>query len=187
MQVKQQIALAVFLIWIAVTSYFLYDTVWGNYGLFDEKRQWATVAALNLTPQDIQLETSAGLQLVHVFSAGCSCNRYTAAHIAELTSALTADTLTADSLTADSLTTDNLQAVISVETLAAAGLAVPATPMALIFEHGRLIYAGPYATGPLCSVDNSLLADILSGRQILAGLWLNGETKACRCIASNAP
>lgn len=169
MRSRYLFAILLFLLWISATSYFLYDTVWGNYGVFDNQQQWETVSVTELTPGALALPVINGIQLVHVLDEDCQCNRFTEEHIRSL---------------GKMLTEPEAQAQVSVSALQTAGFVVPATPMALIFEHGKLIYAGPYATGPLCSVDDSLLADILSGHKILTGLWLNGETKACRCIAS---
>lgn len=168
MLLRQSAALSVFILWVSATSYFLYDTVWGNYGVFDNQQQWETASATELTPGALALPVIDGIQLVHVLDEYCQCNRFTEAHISSL---------------GKLLAEPEAQAQVTAAVVRTTGFVVPATPMALIFEHGKLIYAGPYATGPLCSANDSLLADILSGHKVLTGLWLNAETKACRCTA----
>jgi hypothetical protein len=62
------------------------------------------------------------------------------------------------------------------------GLKVVATPLLLLFQHNQLTYAGPLATDLLCSDNASVLDGIVAGTTHLPGLWLNGESTACRCI-----
>jgi len=64
------------------------------------------------------------------------------------------------------------------------GPALPATPAVVWYQRQQLRYAGPLAQGPNCSSDNDVLLPLLLGRQRLAGVWLNSETVACRCLPS---
>ncbi|RUO33329.1 DUF6436 domain-containing protein [Aliidiomarina soli] len=150
-------------IWVVATAAILYHFTFGNYGEFDPQQRWLdaqpslTLSALDLPPQQ-------GLTLVHVRRSFCSCNPLADNH-------------------RDSVPDQVEQHQLDITRVEAAGFSMPASPAALIFDGDELIYAGPYASGALCSVENSLIEDILVGQQRLAGPFLNGLVKACRCLS----
>lgn len=159
----------VFLLWLVLTSIAL--LVLGNqyYGEFASDNQWLTGTA-ELTPQALGLPVQPGIQVVHVLQEGCVCNSAAKRHQAQFTPAYGVSAAA--------------QAQRTVDAIAAAGLRLPATPALLIFDNGKLQYAGPYATGPLCSVSDSLIEPIVKKQVALSGLWLNSEAKACRCVVT---
>ena len=156
-----------FLLWLLSSSVAL--LVFGNqyYGEFGQDNQWLAANA-SVTPQTLGLKAQDGIQVVHVLEHGCVCNRAAKQHLAQFEPRY--------GIPATS------QATLSVAAVAATGLTLPATPALLIFEQGKLLYAGPYATGPLCSVNDSLIEPIVKKQVVLTGLWLNSEAKACRCV-----
>jgi len=164
----------VFALWLVGTSVALF--VWGfsSYGYFDQDNRWLgntmpvtlPVSTLTHVPQKQWL-------LVHIRAEGCRCNRLADAHIE------TFDTDFAGQL---------IHVFMTVAEAEQAGLVVPATPMVVLFDtksvkaEAHLQYAGPYASGPLCSVDNSVLPSLLNETIKPAGAWFNGNIKACRCV-----
>lgn len=160
--------LPVFVIWVVVVSAGLFYFGNQNYGQFDDSGSWRVSAPKGLAIATLGIAPGAGKQVVHVGQPECVCNRLASQHIASFTEAY--------QLSA------NRQFYRQLTQVTSAGLMLPATPAVLIFDNGQLIYAGPYSTGPMCSVSTSLIAPILKGEVNLAGLWLNGEAKACRCV-----
>lgn len=129
-----------------------------RYGVFDP------------TGQLQQLQPRAALPaanlLVAVIDPNCSCARAARAHLQQLKQ-------------------QNPGLVLQEMTPAQwreHGPALPATPAVLWYQQQQLRYAGPLAQGPLCSSNADLLVPLLQGRQRLAGVWLNSETVACRCL-----
>ncbi|MBZ9611771.1 DUF6436 domain-containing protein [Rheinheimera maricola] len=159
--------MVIFFCWIVLSSILLFYLGNRQVGTFAPNLDWGSstleIEALGVQPQ-------SGFQLVHVFEKHCVCNRWAKAHITQLTEDLVLPT--------------NSQYFINIEKLNDAGFVLPATPAVLIFSAGRLIYAGPYASGAHCAVEDSLIAPILKKKLILPGLWLNGNVNTCRCILS---
>ena len=155
------------LVWVLATGWLLYSLTFANYGEFDPEQRWlgsAQSIQLNaLVPAAESKVANSGLTLVHVRSSLCSCNPLADGHTATVPD-------------------DVEQHWVSADTVQAAGFDLPATPAALIFDKGQLIYAGPYASGAFCSVEDSLIDTILTGEQALAGTYLNGLVQACRCL-----
>ena len=69
----------------------------------------------------------------------------------------------------------------SVSDMQQLGIDVPATPMIILMNEGQLNYAGPYATGPLCTAQTDILLPIVKGDVLLSGPWLNSAAVSCRC------
>lgn len=160
-----------FVSWLLLSSLALFRFGFSHYGEFDPELRWsATEPQLKLAT--LQIPDTRGWQLVHVLDSQCGCSRLAQQHVATLSQQL--------QLSASQ------QHYRSVAELAAVGFQLPAVPAVLVFEHGSLRYAGPYASGPLCSASNSFLPALLAGQSRLPGSWLNGETKACRCLVSPA-
>lgn len=156
--------------WLILSAFLLHRFGFAHYGLFDAEQRWhfdspgLAVSALHITPEQ-------GFQVVHVLDDNCGCSRFAAAH-AKVFAGIAAPLA-------------KQQWYRSAAEVAAAGFTLPAVPAVLLFEQGQLVYAGPYASGPLCSVRDSFLVQVLSGQVHLAGLWLNGESNACRCLVSS--
>lgn len=154
-----------------LSSVALFRFGFSHYGEFDPEQQWSA-SGPDLTLAALQISDSTGWQLVHVLDSQCGCSRLAQQHVATLSQQL--------QLSASQ------QHYRSAAELASAGFRLPAVPAVLVFEHGILRYAGPYASGPLCSAGNSFLPALLSGQSRLPGSWLNGEAMACRCLVSPA-
>lgn len=162
-------ALLLFLGWLAFSSVLLYRFGFAHYGTFDDKQLWRFDSA-GITLSQLSIPQVDGWQVVHVLDTTCGCTRLAKAHAGmfkELYQLPAAQ-----------------QLYRSPAELAAAGFVLPAVPAVLLFDQGKLVYAGPYASGPLCSTNNSFITSLLSGQTQLEGLWLNGESKACRCLVS---
>ncbi|MCB5226823.1 DUF6436 domain-containing protein [Alishewanella sp. 16-MA] len=170
MQHRVRVVALIFISWVVVASSSLYFFGQHYYGLFDQAGLWHSPASSEFAIERLGIASVSAKQVVHVTEVGCVCNRLAAEH--------------RDLFTGTYQIPAERQFQLSAEHLQAAGFTLPAAPAVLIFEHGQLIYAGPYATGPLCSVDDSLIAPILRNTLQLPGLWLNGEVKACRCLVT---
>lgn len=168
---KVALSLVLFIAWVALSSVGLF--YYGNlyYGSFDADANWRTTAPAPLNTAALGITALAGIQVVHVQQAGCVCNTVANQHIA----------LFSDEYAVPKPRQYHRQPV----DIAASGFTVPATPAVLIFNDGVLMYAGPYATGPLCSAADSLIAPLLLKQIQLPGVWLNGEAKACRCVVKH--
>lgn len=144
----------------------MYGFIFSDYGEFDPEQQWLGYqAAPSLTQFGIAGKTR--FTLIKVTAPSCNCNSYLESHLTELQ--------------------EDLEGSIeivprTVAQVEASGFTVPATPMALVFDNHTLAYAGPFASGPFCASEDSLIRDILSGKTRLAGLYLNGLVQACRCL-----
>ncbi|KKO46040.1 hypothetical protein WG68_06670 [Arsukibacterium ikkense] len=158
----------VFGIWLMLSSIGLYYFGNQHYGQFAGETNWQLppAAAFNLSALGILPKT--GIQVIHAQQDNCICNNRAKQHIALFTT--------------DYGVPAQAQLHVKPAQLMQAGFALPASPAVLIFDSGQLIYAGPYATGPLCSVADSIMAPVLLQKVQLPGLWLNGEAKACRCL-----
>ena len=161
---RLQLALLLFGAWIILVSAVLFYLGQRHYGVFAPDEVWHNN---DIEAEAFGLTASKGFQLLHVFADDCICNARAKVHIRQL------DTLR--------IPEGVQQYFFSPAEIKAAGFTLPATPAVLIFSQGKLLYAGPYASGPLCAVDDSLIAPILQQQVILPGLWLNAETSACRC------
>lgn len=149
-------------LWVSATAGVLYHFTFGNYGEFDPQQRWLNVQS-QLRLQDLDLPVTDSLSLVHVRAPYCSCNPLANAH-------------------SNTVPEHVAQHWLQASDLEPLGFELPASPAALIFDGEQLIYAGPYASGAFCSVEDSLIEDILNGEQRLAGTYMNGLVKACRCL-----
>ncbi len=149
-------------LWVIATAWVLYYFTFANYGEFDPEQTWLGQSS-ELRITDLGLPQGSGMHIVHVRAPYCSCNPLADAHTVTIP-----DTVN--------------QHWASADDIAATGFDLPATPAALIFKDGALMYAGPYASGAFCAVEDSLIDDILRGQQQLAGTYLNGLVRACRCL-----
>lgn len=169
MSLRHWLALALIVIWLGASTFAMYWFTFSDYGEFDPQQEWlGATPSITLSQLGVAATPDSDMHIVHVQEQGCSCNRYVNNHI--------------DILSAQSTLAEREQHWMSAQQVEHAGLRVPATPMALIFQNNQLLYAGPYATGPFCAVNDSLITDILTGTTKLAGGWLNGLVKSCRCL-----
>jgi hypothetical protein len=165
---RERLVIAVFVSWAALTTAALFALGNQYYGVFAAQGNWQTIAERELSVDALGLRVSQGFQIVHVRQKGCMCNRQ-------------ADKFKTF-LASEHNVNKGEQYDVDITQLTKLGIALPTSPAVLIFQQGKLLYAGPYASGPLCSVDESLITPILQNRITLPGLWLNGEAKSCRCI-----
>ena len=161
--------LPLFIVWVVAASAGLFYFGNQHYGQFAGDTDWHHSAAAEFHLSALNVDVSPGIQVVHVRQPTCVCNSRAEDHIALFASDYQVPVIA--------------QHQRKLADIAAAGFMLPASPAVLIFDNGLLIYAGPYATGPLCSVSDSLIAPILLKDVQLPGLWLNGEVKACRCLS----
>lgn len=160
-------AILVLITWVSLSTFALYHFMFADYGEFDPEQQWLGWQPSAQLGQQLDLSPDhQQWSVVHIRKKDCSCNTYLATHLKDLS--------------AEHPQVDQLNA--SVATLNDYGFIVPATPMALVFQGQQLVYAGPYASGPFCASEDSLIDDLLSQRTQLAGTYLQGLAKACRCL-----
>ena len=162
-------ALLLFGSWLLFSGLLLYRFGFAHYGTFDERQLWR-FDTTGVTLQQLAIPVEAGWQVVHILDKNCGCSRFANSHVGMFSDLY--------QLAAER------QLYRSAAELAAAGFTLPAVPAVLLFDHGKLMYAGPYASGPLCSTNNSFLTSLISRQTQLEGLWLNGESKACRCLVT---
>jgi len=141
--------------WLVATSIFLFWWRVQDYGAFDPKAMWLDQAPLSVPVK--------GNAIIHV-RAGCFCDLLADRHHALLAEY-----------------TDYEQRMLTPQQVEALGIPVPATPMLLVVEAGAVVYAGPYASGPTCSPDNSFIPQLLGQSRNIQTPWYNGNTNACRC------
>lgn len=167
---KNTLGWAVLATWLGLSTLLMYRFVFDNYGEFDPNQQWLSNQA---TPPLTALgfAASSGVTLIEVRQAGCGCNSYLDSHLASLRQSLGKRAFNEHQL--------------SVQEVVAAGIDVPATPMALVYDGNTLVYAGPFASGPFCAADDSLIENLLRRETRLAGVFFNGQVKACRCLVQN--
>lgn len=158
-------AMLLFAGWIALSSAALFYLGQRHYGEFADAQLWQ---ADPLLLSALGLPVEEGVVLVHVIADGCPCNYRARAH--------------QRALAQDPNLSQVQHHVINADALVQSGFQLPATPAVLLFINGKLHYAGPYASGPLCALDESFILSILKQRVILPGLWLNGDAIACRCL-----
>ncbi|WP_348731368.1 DUF6436 domain-containing protein [Rheinheimera texasensis] len=132
-----------------------------RYGVFDPGGQLTQLQLRPYTPD------AGAAMLIAVIDPACGCARAARAHLQQL---------------------QQQQPGLQLQEMTPAqwreyGPALPATPAVLWYQQHQLRYAGPLAQGPLCSSNTDLLLPLLQGRQRLAGVWLNSETVACRCLS----
>lgn len=166
---KLKAALALFLLWIGGSALAFYWFFLSHYGLYDPQGLWQhqpLVAAAVQQQLNTVLEPEVQWQAVFISDSSCSCSSFAKEHVQRIQQR-------------------QPQLVLSELTLqqaTALGLKVVATPLLLLFQHKQLTYAGPIATDLLCSDKASILDGIVAGTTRLPGLWLNGESTACRCV-----
>ena len=161
------------LLWLLTSVVVMFRFGQSEYGEFDPDLQ------LKQHPQQFSALSLLGnaepgaTVLIHVQDPNCRCTRLANQHL----QALAAQLATLPSL---------YQRTFHPAELTALGIAVPATPMLIVIRNQQLVYSGPYASGPNCSVDDSLLAEIIAQKMHMPGVWLNSETAACRCLTTTA-
>lgn len=171
-QTQQRILLSIglFLVWFLFVSVALYQMSFADYGEFDPSYKWHGLR-VTLDRDKLQLPKQQDWQLVHVLPKHCRCSALAEQHRKDISVELSL--------------TDDQQFYRTVEQVEAAGLQLPAVPAVLVFNAGKLVYAGPYASGPRCSTTHSFLPALIRGNVQLPATWLNGETKACRCVITH--
>lgn len=165
---KVALALAIFVLWLGLTSLALFKFGNENYGVFAFDTNWQNPALAKFNLTSLGIAESAGIQVVHVKQDNCICNNRAQLHQDQFSQQYNID--------------ETAQFSRSIQQVADVGFNLPAAPAVLIFDSGVLLYAGPYATGPMCSISDSLIAPILLQQIKLPGPWLNAEAKSCRCL-----
>lgn len=159
-------ASVVLVLWLVASAAGFYYFFASHYGMFDPTGQWQQQPWPELDVQQLGLTPNADSEWQGLLIAddSCSCSSFARAHSKALA---------------------EQQANLTITELplrqAQQHLRLFATPVFLLFRHQRLVYAGPLATDLLCSEQQSLISALLSAKQQLPGVWLNGESSACRC------
>lgn len=166
-QVKATVVLLT--LWITGSAAAFYWFFLGHYGVFDEQGVWQQQQLILEQVQHQlkqQLVQGTSWQAVLITDSDCSCSSFAKEHLLRM---------------------QQRQSNLSVKKLElseakALGLNVFAAPLLLLFQNQQLVYAGPLATDLMCSDNSSVLDGIINGTTQLHGLWLNGESTACRCV-----
>ena len=171
---SQRLGWALLLMWFLLTSLLLFRFGKTDYGEFDPKLQLQQYP--KQLPALLSLSGAGANQtvLLHVLDPTCRCTALAENHLQQLQPTFVAQP-------------HLLQKSLTIEQLQAAGIEVPATPLLIMIRNKQLIYSGPYASGPACSVNDSLLDAVLQQRISTPGSWLNSETAACRCLNQGPP
>ncbi|WP_404401022.1 DUF6436 domain-containing protein [Idiomarina seosinensis] len=153
---KNWLSWTVIAVWLIATSVFLFWWRFADFGIFDQQSEW-----LDQAPSRVNV---TGDVIFHVRS-GCLCDPLADRH---------------DKLIQQY--DQYQQRRVKPAEMEALGIPVPATPMLVIVEQGKVIYSGPYATGPTCSPEQSFLPQLLDSERRITTPWYNGNVKACRCV-----
>lgn len=163
---------ALLLLWLVASSVLLFRFGQSDYGEFDPKFQLRQHPAKLGDFIKLSAAKPGETILLHVLDPACRCAAMAEDHIAQLQPSLQ--------------NLPNLrQLALTPLLLQQAGIAVPATPMIVVIRDQQLIYSGPYASGPACSIGDSLLDQVLQQKLQTPASWLNSETAACRCLAQD--
>lgn len=157
------------LLWLVASSVLLYRFGQSDYGEFDPQRQLQQHPSKLSTLLRLSHATAGETVFIHVLDPACRCAALAEKHLQQLQPSLQNHA--------------NLrQFTMTPDQLTQAGIAVPATPMIIVLRHQQHIYSGPYASGPACSIGDSLLEQVLQQKLQTPASWLNSETAACRCL-----
>lgn len=167
----QALGWALLVLWLVASSVLLFRFGRSDYGEFDPNRQLQQHPTKLSELIQLSLARPGETILLHVLDPACRCKALAEDHIAQLQPSL-----------------QDLpklrQLALTPLLLQQAGIAVPATPMIIVLRDQQLIYSGPYASGPACSIGDSLLDQVLQQKLQTPASWLNSETAACRCLSS---
>ncbi|MDP5141522.1 DUF6436 domain-containing protein [Rheinheimera baltica] len=161
----------IFFLWLISISAGLFFFGNQNYGIFDSAGMWYQHDASQFSITQLGIDEIAGTQVVHVRQEACPCNKLTDRH--------------KEAFSRLYHLPDAVQFEREMLDIHRTQFRLPATPAILIFRAGKLIYAGPYSSGPMCSGSNSFIAPIIRDEMILKGAWLNGEVNTCRCVVNS--
>lgn len=153
---KNRLSWALIAVWLIATSAFLFWWRFADFGVFDQRAEW-----LDQSPSEVDVP---GEVIFHVRD-GCLCAPLADRH---------------DKLIEQY--DQYQQRRVKPEVVEKLGIPVPATPMLVIVEQGKVIYAGPYAAGPTCSPEQSFLPQLLTEERRVTTPWYNGNVNACRCV-----
>jgi hypothetical protein len=163
---KRVLAVVILTAWVPA-SLVLLDQFGKSYtGVFDpDDRLWSLTSAYTLLESQFGLSKSHAT-VIHVLDENCACYDQTVQHLQYLSQSMP----------------DGVEQIFqSVSDMQQLGIDVPATPMIILMNEGQLNYAGPYATGPLCTAQTDILLPIVKGDVLLSGPWLNSAAVSCRC------
>lgn len=172
MPLRFKIAILLLVVWIGCSVFAFYGFFLSHYGVFDEHREWNQHTALVIQGSEnvsLQWSTNAQWQAVLISDKSCSCSSYAKEHLQRMRQRQA------------SLETRELELADAGSLEQSLQLKIVATPMLLLFQNQKLMYAGPLATDLMCSDNSSILDGIINGTSQLPGVWLNGESSACRC------
>lgn len=160
------LALLILAVWVPA-SLLLLNRFGDSYtGVFDpDDRLGSLQSNYPVLTQQLNLTTGAAT-IIHVLDENCACYDQTVEHLRYLTQEIPGHIN---------------QLYKSVAQMQQLGIDVPATPMIILLSDDQLNYAGPYATGPLCTAQSDILLPIVKGEVALAGPWLNSAAVSCRC------
>lgn len=162
-------AVLLLFVWITASAAGFYWFFFGLYGVFDPQGLWQKQP---LVPEQVQYTLGQRLlqgrqwQAVLITDLNCNCSSFAKDHLLRL----------------QQRQPDLVSTELTLSEAKRIGLNPVATPVLLLFENQQLIYAGPLATDLMCSDNASVLDGIITGTVSLPGLWLNGESTACRCV-----
>lgn len=158
-------------LWLLTSSVLLFRFGSSDFGEFDPQLQLQQHPKQLAALLRLSAANSGETLLLHVMDPACRCAALAENHLQQLQPAL-------------AIQPKLRQLALSPHQLQQAGIAVPATPMIIVLRDQKLIYSGPYASGPSCSIGDSLLDQVLRQKLQTPASWLNSETAACRCLSS---
>lgn len=157
-----------FFLWASISMGALWHIINKDTGVFDASGVWLENLPLDWSIEQFGLAPASGFQLVHVTALGCSCNRMVSNHKALFAK------------DADVPLTSQFD--VTPSRVMDAGFMLPSVPALMVFDDGKLIYAGAYSSSAFCTMSNSFIAPILTREKVLFGPWLNGHVNTCRCL-----
>lgn len=161
------------MLWLVCSVAAFYSLFWSHYGTFDPQGDWHQSPSPQLSPDQVSrlFQNEAEWQGVLITDPDCQCSSFAKEHLQRLQKRHSSVEITIIDLN----DLETLQKTLDLK--------VVASPLFILFKNQQLLYAGPLATDRLCSDNASILDGIISGTTVLPGLWLNGESTACRCLS----
>lgn len=153
MPLRFKIAILLLVVWIGCSVFAFYGFFLSHYGVFDEHREWNQhTAPVIQGSENVSLQWSTNAQWQAVLISDKSCS----------CSSYAKEHLQRMRQRQASLETRELE-------LADAGSLEQSLQLKIL------------ATDLMCSDNSSILDGIINGTSQLPGVWLNGESSACRC------
>lgn len=194
---KERIAVVVLVAWLSATGFGFWWFEFQSQRVLigpgpggDGVTRTERVARLELAAAMLVGESPAAgrffATLIHFSEPGCACGGASSAHLRELWNRYAAEGLAIvlAEPRSGAAASEDLPASARMRRLEALWPLVPAVPAAALFdENGKLIYFGPYSSGPTCGSGISFVDEALAQlrQEGVVAPWVNDLILGCSC------